>query len=202
MRHKALTRDDYFNARMVADPLCLFDNCLETDGAVALVITSAARARDCRQTPVLIHAFSQGLAPGHQLMTDYHRADPFDSCSAAAAANLWRQSDIAADAVDVAQLYDAFSPLVLLSLEAYGFCERGAAADFVRAGALGPRGKLPVNTGGGGLSEAYIHGMNLLAEGARQLRGQGSTQIENARTCLVTGCDSTPNGALLLRSDR
>ncbi|WP_321808847.1 thiolase C-terminal domain-containing protein [Burkholderia sp. BCC1993] len=200
MRDKPLSRDDYFRARMIADPLCLFDNCLESDGAVALVITGAQRAADCREKPALIHAFSQGLAPGHQLMTDYHRDDPFDSCSATTAANLWRQSDFGPMDVDVAQIYDAFSPLVLFSLESYGFCKRGAGADFVRAGQLGPRGQLPTNTSGGSLSEAYIHGMNLIAEGVRQLRGQASTQIADARICLVTGCDSTPNGALLLRS--
>ena len=88
----------------------------------------------------------------------------------------------------------------MFSLEAYGFCERGGAADFVRAGNLASGGRLPTNTAGGGLSEAYIHGMNLIAEGVRQLRGEASTQIDGARTCLVTGCDSTPNGALLLRT--
>lgn len=200
MQARILSEDEYFAARMVSDPLCLYDNCLESDGAVAVVIVGRERASGCPRPPVLIHAFSQGLAPGHQNMTDYHRPDPFDSCSAATAANLWRQSALGPADIDVAQIYDAFSPLVLFSLEAYGFCERGAAADFVRAGNLAPGGRLPTNTAGGGLSEAYIHGMNLIAEGVRQLRGEASTQIDGARTCLVTGCDSTPNGALLLRA--
>lgn len=199
MHGRVMTQADYFAARMVAEPLCLFDNCLETDGAVAIVLTSAERARDLRQTPVLIHAFSQGLATGHQPMADFHRADPLQGCSSVAAANLWRQAEIGPDAVDVAQIYDAFSPLVLFSLEAYGFCGRGEAADFVRSGALRPGGALPVNTAGGGLSEAYVHGMNLVTEGVRQLRGTAATRIEGAETCLVTGCDSTPNGAMLLR---
>jgi len=200
MRDRPMTRADYFAARMVADPLCLFDNCLETDGAVALVLTATDRARDCRQRPVLIHAFSQGLARGHQSMTDYHRADPFDGSSGVTARNLWRQADFGPQDLDVAQIYDAFSPLVLFSLEAYGICARGGGADFVRAGGLSPDGKLPINTSGGGLSEAYIHGMNLIAEGVRQLRGDAATPILGARACLVTGCDSTPNGALLLRA--
>lgn len=201
MHGRPLTREDYFSARMVAEPLCLFDNCLESDGAVALVITSAERARDLRQPPVLIHAVSQGLATGHQSMTDFHRPDVFDGCSSVAARNLWRQSDIAPSDVSVAQIYDAFSPLVLFSLEAYGFCGRGEAAEFVRTGALARGGRLPVNTAGGGLSEAYIHGMNLVAEGVRQMRGSAVNQVEGAQSCLVTGCDSTPNGALLLRRE-
>lgn len=199
MRGRAMTHEAYFAARMVAEPLCLFDNCLETDGAVALVVTRTDRARDLRQPPVLIHAFSQGLATGHQPMADFHRENPLESCSCVAAANLWRQAAIGPDEIDVAQFYDAFSPLVLFSLEAYGFCGRGEAADFVRSGALRAGGALPVNTAGGGLSEAYVHGMNLLTEGVRQMRGSADTQIADAATCLVTGCDSTPNGALLLR---
>lgn len=202
MRDKPMSTEDYFAARMIAEPLCLFDNCLETDGAVAVVITRIDRARDLSHTPVLIHAFSQGLTTGHQPMADFHRADPLvGGCSAVAAANLWRQSDLSVQDVDVAQIYDAFSPLILFSLEAYGFCGRGEAADFVRSGALRPGGALPVNTAGGGLSEAYIHGMNLVTEAVRQVRGEAVTQIDGAKTCLVTGCDSTPNGALLLRRD-
>ena len=199
MRGRPLDRDDYFAARMVAEPLCLFDNCLETDGAVAIVLTKAERARDLRQPPVLIRAFSQGLATGHQPMADFHRRDAFDGCSAVAARNLWRQAGIGPKDVDVAQIYDAFSPLILFSLEAYGFCGRGEAADFVRSGALAADGGLPVNTAGGGLSEGYVHGMNLVAEGVRQMRGSATSQVAGAETCLVTGCDSTPNGALLLR---
>lgn len=201
MREKTMTVDDYMAARMVADPLCLFDNCLETDGAVAVVITSAARAQDCAQKPVYLHAFSQGMAKGHQLMTDYHRADPFRTCSSVVADNIWRQTDLRPGDIDVAQIYDAFSPLIFFALESFGFCEPGEAAEWARQGAFAPDGRLPVNTSGGGLSEAYIHGMNLVGEAVRQLRGDASTQIEDARTCLVTGCDSTPNGALLLRSD-
>lgn len=199
MRGRPLDRDDYFAVRMVAEPLCLFDNCLETDGAVAIVLTKAERARDLRQPPVLIRAFSQGLATGHQPMADFHRRDAFDGCSAVAARNLWRQAGIGPKDVDVAQIYDAFSPLILFSLEAYGFCGRGEAADSVRSGALAADGGLPVNTAGGGLSEGYVHGMNLVAEGVRQMRGSATSQVAGAETCLVTGCDSTPNGALLLR---
>ena len=97
------------------------------------------------------------------------------------------------------QFYDAFSPLILFSLEAYGFVPRGQAARFILEGGIGPDGALPCNTAGGSLSEAYLHGLNLVTEAVRQLRGQATSQIAGARTALVTGCDVTPNGALLLR---
>jgi acetyl-CoA acetyltransferase len=193
MRDRPLDLDGYLSARMISDPLCLFDNCLESDGAIALVITGAERARDLRQPPVLIHAFSQGLARQHQLMADFHGADPLVSSTAASAASLWRQSDIGPDAIDVAQLYDAFAPLVLFSLENLGLCRRGEAAGFLAAGGL------PVNTSGGSLSEVYLHGANLVTEAVRQLRGTAAAPVAGARTCLVSTCDSTPNGALILR---
>lgn len=193
MRDRGLSHADYFASRMIAEPLCLFDNCLESDGAVAVVITSAERARDLRERPVLVHAYSQGMVQGHQPMADFHRQDTFDGCSSVVGRNLWRQAAMGPGDVDVAQIYDAFSPLILFSLEAYGICGRGEAADFVRGATL------PVNTAGGGLSEGYIHGMNLVAEGVRQMRGTAANQVAGAETCLVTGCDSTPNGALLLR---
>lgn len=200
MRDKPLDLNAYLDARMIADPLCLFDNCLESDGAIALVITSAERARDLRHKPVLVHAFSQGMSREHQLMTDYHGKNPFLSSSAATARNLWRQSDIGPADVDVAQIYDAFSPLVLFSLENYGFCGRGEAARFVAAGETGQGGRLPVNTSGGSLSEVYLHGVNLVTEAVRQLRSTAINQVANATNCLVSSCDSTPNGALILRN--
>lgn len=200
MRDKPLDLNAYLDARMIADPLCLFDNCLESDGAIAIVITSTERARDLRHKPVLVHAFSQGMSREHQLMTDYHGPDPFLSCSAATARNLWRQSDIVPADIDVAQIYDAFSPLVLFSLENYGFCGRGEAARFVAAGETGRGGRLPVNTAGGSLSEVYLHGVNLVTEAVRQLRGTAINQVADAANCLVSSCDSTPNGALILRN--
>lgn len=199
MRDKPMDLAAYMDARMIADPLCLFDNCLESDGAIAIVVTRADQARDLCKRPVLIHAFSQGMTREHQLMTDYHGADPFRSSSAATADNLWRQSDIGPSDIGVAQIYDAFSPLVLFSLENYGLCGRGEAAAFVAEGGMGPDGALPVNTSGGSLSEVYLHGANLVTEGVRQLRGTAVNQVEGAETCLVSTCDSTPNGALVLR---
>lgn len=199
MHGKPLDEAGYYASRMVADPLRLFDNCLESDGAVALVLLPAERARHAAQPPVLIEAFAQGMVPGHQSMADFHRADALTTSSHVAAEHLWRQTRFTPADVDVAQIYDAFSPLILFSLEAYGFVPRGQAAAFIRDGGLRPKGALPVNTAGGSLSEAYLHGLNLVTEAVRQLRGTATTQIADARLALVTGCDATPNGALLLR---
>ncbi len=201
MHGKPMDEAAYYASRMVADPLRLFDNCLETDGAVALVLLPVERARDARHKPVVIEAFAQGMIPGHQSMADFHRADALTSCGHVAAEQLWRMTGFAPADVDVAQIYDAFSPLILFSLEAYGFVPKGEAARFICDGGLRPDGALPTNTAGGGLSEAYLHGLNLVTEAVRQIRGTATTQIADARLALVTGCDATPNGALLLRSD-
>lgn len=199
MHDRPMTLDDYYAARWISEPLCLFDNCLESDGAVAVVVTSAERARDCRKPPALIHAAAQGLPRQHHHMVNYWAEDPIGASARACAELLWRQSAVGPLDVDVAQIYDAFTPLVLFSLEAYGFCERYEASDFVAGGAIGPDGRLPVNTAGGGLSEGYIHGMNLVAEGVRQVRGESTGQVAGAVTCLVTSGDCVPTSALILR---
>lgn len=199
MYDRPLTRDEYMASRWISEPLCLYDNCLETDGAVAVVVTSAERARDCRHPPVYIHSFAQGLPPQHHTMTNFWCEDPLAGPSWAAAPLLWRQADFGPEDVDVAQIYDAFTPLVILSLEGYGFCGRGEGAAFTEGGALQVGGRLPVNTSGGGLSEAYVHGMNLITEAVRQLRGTSTAQVEGAETCLVTSGEGVPTSALLLR---
>ncbi len=201
MYEKTMTLDDYMSARMISEPLCLFDNCLETDGALAAVIVSAERAKDCRQPPALIHAFGQGLHRQHESMINYYAEDPLMGPAWSAADKLWQQADFGPEDVDVAQIYDAFTPLILLSLEGYRFCKRGEAPDYVADGNLRwGTGKLPTNTSGGGLSEAYVHGFNLINEGVRQIRGSSTAQVEGARTCLVTSGEGVPTSALLLRA--
>lgn len=200
MHDRPMTLDDYMNARWVSEPLCLFDNCLETDGALALVIVSAERARDLRQPPVYLHAFAQGLPPQHQTMVNFFNDDPLTGPAWACARRLWANAAFGPQDVNVAQLYDAFTPLILLSLEGYGFCKRGEAPGFTEDGNLEwGRGSLPVNTSGGGLSEAYVHGFNLINEGVRQMRGTSTSQVEGAETCLVTSGEGVPTSALLLR---
>jgi len=199
MYEKELTRNDYMAARWISEPLCLFDNCLETDGALACVVVSAARARDLRQPPVYLHAFGQGLPAQSHTMVNYWCEDPLRGPAWACARQLFRHSDIRPEDVDVAQLYDAFTPLILLSLEGYGFCKRGEAPAFTEDGGLELGGRLPVNTSGGGLSEAYVHGFNLILEGVRQLRGTSTSQVKDAESCLVTGGEGVPTSALMLR---
>jgi acetyl-CoA acetyltransferase len=200
MYEKPLTREQYLSARWISEPLCLFDNCLESDGAVALVIVAAERARNLDRPTVLIHGFSQGLNAQHQTMTNYFRDDPLEGPAWACSQLLWRNADVGPEDVDVAQLYDAFSPLIPLSLEGYGFCKRGEGGDFMEDGGIEwPRGRLPVNTSGGGMSEAYVHGINLISEAVRQIRGTSTCQVEGAETSLVTSGEGVPTSALLLR---
>ncbi len=201
MYDKKLSREQYMEGRWISEPLCLFDNCLETDGALAVVITSAERARDLAQPPAFIHAFAQSIPQQHQVMTNYFCDDPLIGPAYACASRLWERSDIKPADVPVAQLYDAFSPLIPLSLEGYGFCERGEGAAFTENGALEwPNGRLPTNTSGGGMSEAYVHGFNLVLEGVRQCRGTSTSQVEGAENCLVTSGEGVPTSALLLRA--
>ena len=203
MGHKPLTRDDYMNARWISEPLCLFDNCLETDGALAVVVTSAERARDLPHPPALIHSFAQGLPPNHQTMTNYFTEDPLRGPAWTAARRLWANADVTPDDVHVAQLYDAFSPLIPLSLEGYGFCERGEGGPYTDNGNIEwPNGRLPVNTSGGGMSEAYVHGFNLILEGVRQIRGTSTSQVEGANVSLVTSGEGVPTSAILFTGDR
>ncbi len=201
MHAKPMTRDDYMDARWISEPLCLFDNCLETDGALAIVLVAAERAPDLAQKPVYVHTGAQGLPRQHQTMTNYFNDDPLLGPSWAAASRLWADADFTPADVKVAQIYDAFSPLIPLSLEGYGFCERGEGAAFTEDGALEwPDGRLPTNTAGGGMSEAYVHGFNLVLEGVRQMRGTSTSQVDGAESCLVTSGEGVPTSALLLRS--
>ena len=203
MHAKTLTREQYMEARWISEPLCLFDNCLETDGALAAVIVSAQRAKDLPQAPAFIHAGAQGIPPQHNTMTNYFNDDPLMGPSWAAAKQLWKYADVGPDDVKVAQLYDAFSPLIPLSLEGYGFCGRGEGAAFTEDGALEwPNGRLPTNTSGGGMSEAYVHGFNLVLEGVKQIRGTSTNQVADADVSLVTSGESVPTSALLLTKER
>ena len=200
MYAKPMTMDDYLGARWVSEPLCLYDNCLETDGAVAVVLTSSKQARNLRQPPVYVHAFGQGLNAQHQTMTNYFRDDPLEGPAWACAKVLWGQAAVGPADVKVAQLYDAFSPLILLSLEGYGFCKRGEAPSWTLDGGLELGGRLPVNTSGGGMSEAYVHGFNLVAEGVRQIRGTSTAQVDGADVSLVTSGEGVPTSAVLFTS--
>jgi acetyl-CoA acetyltransferase len=185
LMREPLTMTDYLASRWIVEPLRLFDCCLETDAAVAVVVTSTERARDLRPTPVTISGAMWGS--GHTLFSN-RRPDLGVSGAAAASTRLWAQAGLGPVDVDVAELYDAFTPLVLLQLEDYGFCAKGEAGAFVRAGETALGGSLPTNTHGGHLSEGYVHGLNHLAEAVRQLRHEsGERQVSGAEVALSTG---------------
>jgi acetyl-CoA acetyltransferase len=202
MMRVPLTMEDYLASRLIVEPLRLFDCCLETDAAVAVVVTSAERARDLRQLPVLISGAAFG--GGHSLYSN-GRGDLSTTAAADVAPRLYAMAGVGPQDIDVLELYDAFTPLVLLQLEDYGFCKKGEAAGLVGDGTTAIGGRLPVNTHGGHLSEGYAHGLNHVAEAVSQLRGQaGSRQVTGAEVALSTGQPGYVAGstsALVLRRD-
>jgi acetyl-CoA acetyltransferase len=203
MQDRTLTLSDYLNARMIATPLRLFDFCLETDGACAVVVTSLDRAKDCRQRPVLISAVAQAAGPNPQPGLDISalmRPEITTLPARDVAATLYARAGVGPTDIDVAQFYDCFSITVLIQLEDYGFCAKGEGGAFAASGALEPGGALPINTSGGNLSEGYIHGMSHIVEAVRQLRGQSTSQAIGAETCLVTSTALPPGSAMVLRS--
>lgn len=188
---KPMTLESHAQSRLIADPFRLLDCCLETDGAGAIIVTSRERARDLRQPPVRIAAAAQASGPGWGLgPTGSHNmplADYASVNSKALGRALFDMAGMAPGDLDVAQIYDAFSGIVLMALEDFGICAPGEAGHFAMGGNLcWPHGKLPTNTSGGQLSEGYLQGFTLVLEGVRQIRGQSTAQVEDAKTCLVT----------------
>lgn len=205
MADRTLNAEQYHSARVITDPLRLFDYCLETDGACAVVVTAADRARDCPQQPVLIRAVTQGTTAevqGGKVFPTLMRPSLTTQPSKQAAGELYRRAGLGPSEIDVAQLFDAFTIMVLLQLEDYGFCPKGEGGPFASSGAIDIGGTLPINTAGGNLSEGYLHGMNHIVEGVRQLRGQSTSQVDGAEVCLVTSGIPTMTSALILRGDR
>jgi acetyl-CoA acetyltransferase len=205
MHGRPLTMDDYLSARMISSPLRLYDYCLETDGAAALVVTSSDRARDGRHGAVLVHAVAQASVPGTQpgvMFPALMRESITSLSSRAVAETLWARSGLGPEDVDVAQLYDCFTITLLLQLEDYGFAKRGEGGGFAAEGGIGLEGPLPCNTSGGHLSEGYIHGMNHIVEGVRQVRGTSTAQVPGAEVSLVTSAPPPASSALILTADR
>jgi acetyl-CoA acetyltransferase len=203
LMRKALTREDYFKAPMLADPHCLYDFCLECDGAIAVIVTSVERARDLRQPPVRV------LASTHGGTRDWGRSiywmnmpdETFASSGhAAIARNLYAMAEVGPDDIDVAQIYDHFSSQVIMQLEDYGFCPKGAGGPFVSSGATAlSGGKIPINTDGGQLSCGYVWGMTHVREAVEQIRGVAVNQVAGAELALVTGGPSSlPVSGLIL----
>jgi acetyl-CoA acetyltransferase len=201
MYDRTLDLDGYLASRMIAAPLRLFDFCLETDGAAAVLVTSTERARDLRQRPALVRSVAQATSPriGPGQMYPVLMGDSLTALSSdRIAARLYARAGLGPGDVDVAQLYDCFTITVFLQLADYGFCEPKDAIDLVASGALELGGALPINTAGGQLSEAYIHGMNHVVEGVRQIRGTSTGQVPGAEVSLVTSAPPPGGSALLL----
>lgn len=185
MRDRKLDWETYQNARMISEPLRLFDLCLENDGACAFVVTSAERARALRDDPVYVLSATQTLSPYREPMGIYTGGEMLELFPPAAADRLFGQAGVSRKDIDVAELYDATSYMTLRSLESYGFAADGAGWRYVLDHGTGPDSPLPVNTHGGHLSEAYLHGMNGILEAVRQLRGTACNQVAGAEVALV-----------------
>ena len=167
-----ITLAEHQASRWIAEPLRLLDCCQESDGAVAIVVTSLDRARDLRADPAVILAAAQGAGPDQFTMTSYYRDELTGLPEMGVVARqLWQHAGVGPAEIRTAVLYDHFTPYVLMQLEELGFCPRGEARHFIAGGAIELGGRLPLNTHGGQLGEAYIHGMNGIAEAVRQVRG-------------------------------
>ena len=197
---RPLTMAAYLGSKQIAEPLCLYDFCQETDGGCAILLTSAERARDLRQKPAVIRGVTQASTRGQEQMTSYYR-DELESLPEMemAARRVYDMSGLGPDDIDAACLYDAFTSEIIMQLESFGFCGRGEGVDLVRAGALDIDGRLPNNTHGGLISEGYIHGMNNIAEGVRLVRGESTGQPAKAvEHVLVSSGVGVPTGAMII----
>jgi len=198
-----ITLEDHQQSRWIVEPLHLLDCCQESDGAQAIVVTTPERARDLKQPPVLVRASAQAAGDHQEMMTSYYRPSitglpEMGLC----ARQLYNTTGLGPSDFQMAIIYDHFTPLALPQFEEFGFCARGEAKDFVKDGTIELGGKLPINTHGGQLGEAYIHGMNGIAEGVRQVRGTAVNQVPDVEHTLVTAGTPPPTSALILGKDR
>jgi acetyl-CoA acetyltransferase len=181
-----ITIEDVQSSPMIADPFTKLHCCLRSDGGGAIVLASEERARDCAKQPVWI--LGTGEAVSHITMSEWE--DFTESPCVSSGRQAFQRAGVTPSDVDICQLYDAFTGMVLLTLEGLGFCKKGEGGPFVEDGKLRVGGALPTNTDGGGLSHCHpgMRGMFLLVEGARQLRGEGGDrQVPGAQICCVNG---------------
>jgi len=196
---KPITLEDHQESRWIVEPLHLLDCCQESDGGQALVVTTPERARDLKGVPAIVRSAAQGAGENQDMMTSYYRPSITGLPEMGLIARqLWNTTGLGPDDMQAAIIYDHFTPLALPQLEEFGFCGRGEAKDFIADGNIELGGRLPINTNGGQLGEAYIHGMNGIAEGVRLIRGTSYNQPPDVEHVLVTAGTMVPTSALIL----
>lgn len=194
---KPMTIEEHQASRMISDPLRLYDCSLESDGGAAIVLSAADRAKDLRKPPVYVMGVAEGHPDSPSVITQ--RTDLTRLGIAKAAPKAFGMAGVAHEDIDVAEIYDCFTYIVLCQLEDIGFCRKGDGGPFVESGAIRLDGKLPINTHGGLLSQAHMVGMNHVVELVRQLRGEaGGTQVDGAEIGLVTGYGDMGDGSIAI----
>ncbi len=197
---KPLTIKDYKSSKMLIDPLRGFDCYEQFDAAAAYIVTTPERAKDMKQLPVMILGAAQCSVPETENMCGYYRDDVIGLPETALMGKrLLKMAGVKHKDIKFAQLDDAYTPLIPMQLEALGFCKKGKGVEFCKGGKkIGVNGKLPINTAGGSLGEGYIHGMNLVTEAVRQIRGTSTLQVKNAKLGLVAAGAGGPAAGLIL----
>jgi acetyl-CoA acetyltransferase len=200
---RPITLEEHQASRWISEPLHLLDCCQETDGGQALVVVSAERAKDLPHPAAVVVGAAQGSGEDQHMMTSYYRPSISGIPEMGLVGDqLWRQSGMRPEDMDAAILYDHFTPFVLSQLEELGFCGRGEAKDFIADGHLELDGSLPTNTHGGQLGEAYLHGMNGIAEAVRLVRGTSVNQPRVVDHVAVTAGTGVPTSGLVLGAAR
>jgi acetyl-CoA acetyltransferase len=192
MNGRELSAEGYDNSRWVVEPLHLFDFCMENDCAAAVIVTTRERAADLKQKPAYIRSIAHG--------SDYRQGNPvLDNVNLATAnltavgARLFQMAGVEPADIDNAQIYDNFTNGVLMTIAELGFCRPEELNDFVRLeNLIAPHGKLPLNTSGGNLADAYVHGMELVTESVRQIRGTSTAQVPGSELSLFTSATLGP----------
>ncbi len=202
MYGRPITLEDHQSSRWITEPLRLLDCCLDTDGACAAIVVSAEKAKQLRGTPAYIAAAAQGTGSRSEMMTSYQRESLARlEESEATAREVYRVAELTPDDIGVAEVYDPFTPMVLMQLEAYGFAKPGRAHELFLDGRLELDGAMPMNTHGGHLGDGYLHGFSHIVEAVRQIRGTAINQAADVRTCLVTSGVGVPTSAIILAKE-